>query len=302
MRRLVLLLSASLLSTLVVFTTAPAALAGDTKCTGLVMGTIPGNLIVPRGQVCTLKNARVLGNVYVRPTGALNTQENVHVDGSIQADQPQWIGLGYPFGTPRNTVGGNVQIKKTISTPPVAIGAFNFICNTDVSGDVQIEESTVNAPWDIGYSHSCTAGTPTGPAAFGNIIRGDLQLYKNEQRVRIAQNDIVENLQFFDNKTTMSDHEICGAPGTGCDRSQTVAQTIGENLQVFKNKGGVHVQDNVVGEDTQCQDNDPPATGDDCYSGSSTSFTLSGADLDALILSIVATWNPWIPFEEELGL
>jgi hypothetical protein len=299
MRRLLLLLSASLLSTLVVFITAPAALGGDTKCTATLTGVIPGNVIVPPGATCILNNADVLGNVYVRPTGALWTQQNVKVRGNIQADQPQWIGLGYPFGTPRNTVGGNVQIKKTIFVPPPAtVGAFNFICNTDVSGDVQIEESSKDAPWDIGYSHSCTAGTPTGPAAFGNIFRGDLQVYKNEQRVRIAQNEIAEDLQFFENKTTMMDHEILGSPGTGGDRAQTVPQTIGENLQVFKNIGGVHVQDNVVGEDTQCQDNEPPATGDDCAAGSSASFALSGADLDAFIASIVATWNPWIPFED----
>lgn len=309
MRRLVLLLSASLLSTL--FITAPAAVAQpDTTCTTGVplTGTIPGNVIVPTGQVCTANNARVLGNVYVRPRGALNTQQNVHVDKNIQAEEPEWIGLGYPFGTPRNTVGGNVQIKKTISEPPPGpVGDFNFICNTDVTGDVQIEESSPNAAWDIGYSHSCNTGAPPAVSAFGNIIRGDLQLYKNEARVRVGQNDITENLQFFENSskgagTSAGDHEICGAPGTGCDRAQAVAQTIGENLQVFKNKGGVYVQDNVVGGDTQCQDNDPDATGNNCASGSSSSFTLSGADLDAHILSIVATWNPWIPFEEDLGL
>lgn len=301
MRRLRVLLLASLLSTLVVFITAPAAHADDIKCNGLVMGTVPGNLIVPKGAVCTLKNADVLGNVYVRRTGALNTQENVHVLYNVQADEPEWIGLGYPFGASPNTIGGNVQIKKTRSEPPLAIGDFNFLCNTDVTGDVQIEESSPNAAWDVGYSHSCSQ--------FGNTIDGGLQVYKNEARVRIGQNDITENLQFFENKaapvtttstTSAGRHEIVGQ-GEGT-HAQIRPQTIGENLQVFKNKGGVFVQGNMVGEDIQCQDNDPEATGTDCTSGGSSSFALSGADLDAHILSIVATWNPWIPFEEDLGL
>jgi hypothetical protein len=220
-------------------------------CAGTLTGVIPGDVVVPPGATCILVNATVLGDVQVRPTGALWTQVNVHVRFNIQAERPQWIGLGFPFGVPPNTVGGDIQVKQTISTPPPAAGAFNFLCNTRAR-NVQLEESSPNALWDIGQWHSCHE--------FRNFIRGDLQAFKNEARVRIGQNQIGGNLQFVENTTTPAlMHEIVGVP-FGSNGPQVLPQEVGEDLQVFKNVGGVLVAGNHVGDDLQCKDNAPPAT------------------------------------------
>jgi hypothetical protein len=247
-------------STLVVVLAAAALLSATPaasddeqqfQCVGTMTGVIPGDVIVPPGATCILVNATVLGDVQVRPTGALWTQVNVHVRFNIQADRPLWIGLGFPFGVPPNTVGGDVQVKQTIATPPPAAGAFNFLCNTRVR-NVQLEESSPDAPWDIGQWHSCHE--------FRNFIGGDVQAFKNQSRVRIGQNRIDGDLQFVENTTTaLGMHEIVGVP-FGSNGPQVLPQEVGGDLQVFKNVGGVLVAGNHVDGNLQCADNAPPAT------------------------------------------
>jgi hypothetical protein len=222
---------------------APAQ-AGDTTCAGPLTGTFD-NIIVPSGGNCNLTNSTVTGNVKVLSGGGLQIGRST-VWGNVEAEEGHlYFGISN-----QSEIRGNVIAKGTTGSV-AAFGNHNYLCATDVRGDVQIERSSASSPWSIGALIQC---------ARGNQIDGNLNAFKNRARLRIERNIlplgppqilgvglIRGNIHFEDNTSTTGPHTI----------SQN---NVHENVQVFKNIGGVTISANIIGEDLQCKDNTPPAT------------------------------------------
>jgi hypothetical protein len=223
---------------------APAARADDTVCLGPMTGTFD-NVIVPNGGNCTLTASFVNGNVKVLSGGGLQIASST-VRGSVEAEE----GHRYFGISNRSEIRGNVIAKGTTGSV-AAFGGYNYLCATHVHGDVQIEMSSALSPWSIGALIQC---------ARGNQIDGNLNAFKNNQQLRIERNIlplgppqlmglgfIRGNIHFEDNTSSIGAHTI----------SQN---NVHENVQAFKNRGGVTISANIIGEDLQCKDNTPPAT------------------------------------------
>jgi hypothetical protein len=222
----------------------PAAQAGDTPCLGPMTGTFD-NVVVPNGGNCSLTGSTVNGNVKVLAGGGLQINRST-VWGNVEGEE----GHRYFGISAMSEIRGNVIAKGTTGSV-AAFGNHNYLCNTHVRGDVQIEMSSASSPWSIGALIQC---------ARGNQIDGNLNAFKNRAQLRIERNIlplgptllmgvglIRGNIHFEDNTSTTGPHTI----------SQN---NVHENVQVFKNRGGVTISANIIGEDLQCKDNMPPAT------------------------------------------
>ena len=204
---------------------------------------VSDNIIVRAGEICTLFNTTVEGNVKVEPWGALAVLGS-QVDGNVQADGASWMiidcsGTGCTAGETTATVCsdvfyqdpagcavetvydpidvtqvvGNIQITETIGTPPGGTSP-NYICNgVDLWGDLQLSNNY--APFDVGGRTTCDA---LGYGDSGITIGGNLQAADNEDMIfwgpalYVSDNTISGNLQCYGNE----------GPTTGFPGSNTV--------------------------------------------------------------------------------
>jgi hypothetical protein len=158
-------------------TTLPAANKNITCSNGeLNATTIPGNLTVPKGSWCDLVDVIVNGNLQAQNGAGLRVQGST-IDGNLQAQ-----------GT-------------TAAGDPLSSGA-NVICNTKVTGNLQLQSSGAGSPWHIGGCGPVTVGGNLqfqSNAASGNTIslatvNGNLQC-QGTQDVTGSGNTVGKNRQ-----------------------------------------------------------------------------------------------------------
>ena len=193
------------------------------KYAGAVVGD---NIIVQAGEICTLFNTTVVGNVIVEPGGAVAVLGS-QVNGNIQANVASWIiidcsGTGCTAGETTATVCsdvfifletgcvvdtvydpidvtqvvGNIQITETIGTPPGGASPnYNYICNgVNILGNLQLFKNY--APFEVGGRYTCDA---LGYGDSGITIVGDLQAADNEAALYVSDNTISGNLECYSN-------------------------------------------------------------------------------------------------------
>jgi hypothetical protein len=246
MRRLI---AAAVLAAAALLLAAPAAQADDTVCEGTFAG-VADNLIVLSGTECILEGAQIRGNALAQPASGL-------------------------FVGPGTTIGGNVEVKEGAATGSfqAAIGGnykcdncfFEDVDETFVGGNVQVQgaddgdfivASTIVGDVEI-------VDSVAGNFAFviaDNAIGGDVKFEKNVGPVAIAENTIAGNLQIYENNV---EGTFCPpeAPPEDCpivENGIFVANQVGGNMQVFKNRGQTEILDNVVTQNLQCKENVPP--------------------------------------------
>lgn len=138
--------------------------------------TVNGNLKIPAGGRCALNGTTVNGNLTV--DGAL-VASGATIRGNVQAQDAEFVALN------RTIVDGNLQVARLQGNPPAS--GENFICDSLIGGNLQIQQSSSDSPWDIGQA----------PPAFclGNTIKGNLQFQNNDAQGLISNNSINGNLQ-----------------------------------------------------------------------------------------------------------
>jgi hypothetical protein len=198
----------------------------DRECTGLTVGGPFDNIVVPPGQRCQLgPGATVKGNVKALENSTLNMLETT-VGGNVDGDKAETVQLQ------RNTIGGSIQIKEGDS--PNNDGFDVFVCdNTVTHGNIQVEKM-------VG---SIIIGGPGHPVP---VVNECLPNRVSTGNIKVEDNIVVP---------------LPLLPTAGL---VIHGNTVGQNLQVFKNRNapGVAapktVQNNRVGESIQCKENDPP--------------------------------------------
>lgn len=246
MRRLI---AAAVLAAATLLVAAPAAQADDTICAGTFTG-VADNLIVLGGTECLLVGAQIRGNALAQPNSGL-------------------------FVGPGTTIGGNVEVKELAATGSfqAEIGG-NYKCDncffedvegTTVGGNVEITgaddgdfivDSTIAGNLEI-------VNSAAGNFAFlvaGNRIGGDVKFEKNTGPSALVGNIVEGDLRIFENN-------VAGAfcppepPPEGCPIFENGIfndNTVGGNMQVFKNRGPSEVLNNTIAQNLQCKENDPP--------------------------------------------
>jgi hypothetical protein len=163
----------------ILLATTVVARADATRCRGELGGrTIAGNLVVPDGALCTLRDAVVTGDVLVGHDAALRLRDGATIRGNLRIDHCDYVSFEPLTSAARISVAGNVEIAhcreasgKVFSGGHVVIGG-NFVCRDNA------------APC---YAVSLTIGgnaridrNAGGPSFIeGNTIAGDLQCVGN---------------------------------------------------------------------------------------------------------------------------
>ena len=192
---------------------------------------VSADIIVHAGEICTLFNTTVEGNVKVEPWGALAVLGS-QVDGNVQADGASWMiidcsGTGCTAGETTATVCSDVFYQDPAGC--VVDTVYDPIDITQVVGNIQIDG---------------TIGTPPGGASPNYICNGV---------------DLWGNLQLFNNYAPfeVGGRTTCDTLGYGDS-----GITIGGDLQAADNEAALYFSDNTISGDLQCSSNIVPATGE----------------------------------------
>jgi hypothetical protein len=213
-----------LMSAAVVLVSPPTAEANDTECVVALPPATYDNVVVPPGATCSLVGSTVLGNVKALEKSQLvirnsNVRGNVHGD---KADVVQVI---------ESRVRESISIKEggpaaatTVPTGGFFCGALGNPCEVFISGTI-VEEGEVQIEKMVGSVAVQQLIVLLGP---GEVQKGN---------IKVEDNRIPASPEFLE-----------------------IRYTIAQNLQVFKNTGagGKFVDNNSVGENLQCFDNEPP--------------------------------------------
>ncbi len=203
---------AILLSATIMVQTAPPAMADDSRCVGVLTGP-HDNVVVPPGAPCVLNNAQVKGNVKaLENSRLLAILGNNTVQGSVYGDKAEIVQFN------NSTVRGNIEIKEG----EVNDGGLDVnLTNTTVQeGNVKIEKMA----GEVIVNRS-------------PVQKGNLQLFENLTvtgllGIRVANNEVAQDLQFFKNR--------------GPSPKVVAGNTVGENLQCFENDPPFIGQPNVA--------------------------------------------------------
>jgi hypothetical protein len=156
------------LAILVSLTASPAAvLADDVNCPpNLGRVTIDGNVLV--AAPCRLDGTTVKGNVHLYAGGSLIARGDVRIEGSIQAENSDYVDLADTF------VNGNIQLDNLV-------GDRSVIERSRVGGSIQLKTNRSRLE------------------VLGNTVDSDVQAFGNRGGVVIADNVIDGNLQCKEN-------------------------------------------------------------------------------------------------------
>jgi cytoskeletal protein CcmA (bactofilin family) len=156
------------LSLLAALAASPAVvLADDVNCPpNLGSVTIDGNVLV--AAPCRLDGTTVKGNVQLYAGGSLITRGNVRIEGSIQAENSDFVDVADTF------VNGNIQLDNLV-------GDRSIIERSTVGGSIQLNSNRSRLE------------------VLNNTVDSDVQAFANRGGVVIADNVIDGNLQCKEN-------------------------------------------------------------------------------------------------------
>lgn len=155
---------------------------GNVNCAGTQSTAVRYDLTVPAGKTCTIKAGVAVGHdVYVEKGSTLIDQGAI-VGYDINATAgPKGIGIGGPAGTP-GSVGHDIDVTGTSGAGPGTNAGNNYICDTVVGHNIDVQGSTSGAgQWIVGdRDEQCTTG--------GNLVGFNLYVDNNKNRVDVSDN------------------------------------------------------------------------------------------------------------------
>jgi hypothetical protein len=263
-RQTAVALAASALATASVVLVAPTANADlVTHCIGSGGAvTVPGDLLVPPGESCTLSGTTVTGNVRVA------ADSNLTVDGGTFQRDVQIDGNGY-FDARNTTVTGQVTL---------APGGFGIFLKDSQSGNITAQpKGTAEVEGFVFLEHSKVNGNltasigevrvDTGSEVTGNIstngtrytdlhdsfVDGSLSVQNNGDGSVVCGNAVQGPATFAGNQ-----RGVQLGPNGGLDSCATGGYFNGD-VSINNTTGAVRVDDNIINGRLQFSANDPVA-------------------------------------------
>jgi hypothetical protein len=173
--------------------------------------TVNGNLNIPAGGRCALNGTTVTGSLTVN--GAL-IANGATIRGNILAQFADYVTLNDA------TIGGNVSVGNLLGNPPAS--GENSICDSLISGNLQIMLSSADSPWDIGQPLDPPTGQAAGLCSAGNLVKANVQFLSNDAQGLISSNSIRGNLQCENDSPPAS-----GIPGSNSVGASKVGECSG---------------------------------------------------------------------------
>lgn len=242
--------------------TTPSQAAFTTHCVGVAGAvTVPGDVVVPAGQSCSLDGTVIQGNVRVQ-TGAdllitdgtiegnLVAQADSYVDASGTTVAANVVSRGtYGVFLTESAVAGNVN-------SPVIAGRGGFLLTdrtgiggsiTDRSGTTLLVSSTVGK--------QVTGNGNIATDLEDTVINGRLTVSGTDQGSLLCDSEVHGNATYLDNADAL---QIGGtAPWASC----TGSAYFGGDLSIDSTTGGVHLVDAIVRGDLSGEGNTPSPVG-----------------------------------------
>ena len=154
---------------------APASAA--TSCTGLIQNqVVSGNLSVPAGEACALKNVLVTGSVVVNQSATLSV-DSVDIDGNLTAYTAR------TFNLKNLELSGSLAANgSSPAQPPVAF----TLCGVEIGGNASFNGLGATIKADCGPMYVAGGGTfngNKGAVTLGNATFGtSLSCWNNTQQ------------------------------------------------------------------------------------------------------------------------
>ena len=174
---------------LVVLVVALAATIGSaeavgppTECSGTFMGAVPGNLVVPSGEACTILGAMIGGDVLVEPGAVGFHSDHSTIDGSVHAPGP----IVSDVRLVDSAVGNNVRVAQTQQ------GTSIGICTSTIGGTVNLDHNAGLIIVGLDF--------PVCPFPGGrNHIEGNLIVAHNSGGIGISFNTVDKSVHVNNN-------------------------------------------------------------------------------------------------------
>lgn len=153
--------SALILSVLLVLGLAGTAQAEDTTCTGTIGATSEDNIIVPDGATCTLEGTSAIGNVIVG-TGSTLVAADIDINGNIQTEGSDAVTVR------ASTVDGSIQIVQGGAATVAGNTLGSDVQVFEQSGAVDIRDNTIDG------NLQCKENTQQ-PTGGNNVVQGNAE-------------------------------------------------------------------------------------------------------------------------------
>ncbi|MDO5734965.1 MAG: hypothetical protein Q4P15_00660 [Propionibacteriaceae bacterium] len=232
-----------------------------TRCIGTAGAvTVPGDLVVPAGQSCTLTGTVVEGKVRVQPGAdlvvldvTLNDTVVVAADAYFDATTTTIGGTvttrGFGVYFDRSLVGGDVRGRATSEA-----SSFTYVYNSEVGGQVDVRAG------DVLIDSSQVAGQVRGlGTTFVDVINSTLfdtlTVKDNTEGTSVCASEVDGDTRLTGNTgVQLGEGDLLGSCADGTNY-------FGGSVHVSDNVAGVTVNGNIVRGDLIGTGNDPAPTG-----------------------------------------
>lgn len=225
--------------------------------------TVPGDLLVPAGQTCSLTGTVVAGDVRVEPGANLLVQDGTFQSGvTVEADAYlDAVDTSIDGAVLNDSAYGSYLLSSVVSgayraTGPAEAGPFL------VAEDVAFEGAVHTTGGSLELTSSTVQGDVRGDDGeftdvHDTVITGNLRVGGNIHGSQVCTSEVDGIGQFIGNLGPVQiggEGQLGDCAGTGY---------WGDNLQVADNTGGVEVIDNIVRADLFGNGNEPAPLGGD---------------------------------------
>lgn len=262
MRTTSALCAAGLVAASVLLSTVPSQAALTTRCVGEAGAvTVPGDLVVPKGESCSLEGTVVEGNVRVQ-VGADLVLRGGGIHGNLVAQEDAYV------EAEETTIGGNVtsrgsygvyltdaRVAGDFRSPANATrGGFLLAEGTDFSGRVLDRSGSVL------LLSSAVSGVVRGEGNVAtdledSVVEGSLTVIGSEDGSLVCDSEVYGMARFTANVGAI---QIGGTEPWGpCAGSAY----FGDDLEIDRNTDGVRLVDAIVRGDLSGEGNDPAPLG-----------------------------------------
>lgn len=249
--------------TLAATTAVPASADLVTRCVGTAGAvTVPGDLVVPKGEACTLTGTTVEGTVRVQAGADLvvldatfNDTVVVAADGYFDATTTAVAGTvtsrGFGVYLDRSQLGGDVRGRAGSDG-----SSFTYLYSSGVAGEVDVRAGEVLL--DSSSVDGQVRGLGTVFVDITNSTLGDaLTVRDNTAGTSICASEVD------------GDARLSGNAGVQLGAGNLLSNCVdgvnyfGGNVQIANNTAGVSVSNNIIRGDLAGNGNDPAPTGSD---------------------------------------
>lgn len=244
-------------------TASPASADLVTRCIGTAGAvTVPGDLVVPAGEACTLTGTTVEGTVRVRAGADLVVLDAtfkdavvVAPDGYFDATTSSITGTvtsrGFGVYLDRSELGRHVHGRAAAGTP-----TFTYLAGSSVAGRVDVRTG------DLLLDSTQVGGHVSGTGSnfvdvINSTVSGALTVQDNSEGATVCTSEVDGDAHFTGNAgVQLGVGDLLSSCTDG-------ANYFGSTVHIADNTDGVSVSHNIIRGDLTGTGNDPAPTGGD---------------------------------------